>query len=253
MRVRPSWDGHGTIFSCSPDLVCGNLGALPPTSGSTASSTPEGLKNREMLSYYSTPPATQSRDQLHVSTAALGEDDPDLKLAYAGRLWSRSRPASGSRTSGASPTPTRRRLVPRAGAPARRAAGAVLFQCPPNLELGPRAHQIVRRLPAALAARRDGVSSSLLEPGPRAAGGTGIAWCVAETVDDVPAPTPSRGSRLDSSVCERPSTPTKSLRWAERIGPRLAEGRDVSATSSMKISGPVHRWRSDSKTSCAHS
>jgi uncharacterized protein YecE (DUF72 family) len=104
----------------------------------------------------------------------------------------------------------------------------VLFQCPPNLEYD-------RGLIESFA--------GYLPPSPRVAmefrhpswsqardllAEQGIAWCVAETEDHIPGPDALSWEPFGFLRLRKPEYTDEEISvWAARIGPCLAEGRDV--------------------------
>jgi uncharacterized protein YecE (DUF72 family) len=189
---------------------------------------PEGLKNREMLSYYAsqlgsveinytfrrfpsektianwveqTPPGfrfTLKANQRITHVRRLNDADEDVRafLEVAGKLGDR--------------------------------LGCVLFQCPPSLHYdGALIERFVGYLPPT-----PRCAIEFRHPSWREArellGGQGVGWCVAETDEQDPGPDdlawePFGFLRLRKTAY----TDEELAAWAERIGAALANGNDV--------------------------
>jgi uncharacterized protein YecE (DUF72 family) len=189
---------------------------------------PEGLKNREMLSFYST----------HLNSVEINYTFRRLPSEKTIQTWSSLTPESFRFTLKASQRITHYRRLADAdedvalflerARPLGERLGAVLFQCPPNLEYD-------RGLIESFA--------GYLPPSPRVAmefrhpswsqarellAEQGVAWCVAETDDNIPGPDAMSWEPFGFLRLRKPEYTDEELSaWAERIGPRLAEGRDV--------------------------
>ena len=191
---------------------------------------PEGLKNREMLTYYSQP-ALLGRDQLHLPALPLREvaAPPGASRAADGFTFTLKANQRITHFKRLADTDEDVRALPRAREAARRQARDVLFQCPPSLHYD-RAliEAFVGYLPPGRPVR-DGVPAPLVDRGegpvadPRASRGAS-----PRPTRRTPGPTTSRGSRSGTCACGRPSTPTRSSAHGPIASrPSLDAGADV--------------------------
>ncbi len=150
---------------------------------------PEGLKNREMLSYYASRfPSVEinytfRRFPTEKSLETWKAETPEALPVHAeGQPADHALEAAGRRGRG-------RPGLPRAGAAARRSPRDRAVPVPAHAHVRPRPDRVVRRLPAAGAPSRRWSSATrrgceardlLLEQG--------VAWCVAETDETRPGP-----------------------------------------------------------------
>jgi uncharacterized protein YecE (DUF72 family) len=222
---------------------------------------PEGLKNREMLSYYS---GRLSSVEINYtfrrfpSETSLQTWREEAQPGFVFTLKANQRITHSKRLKDADDDV--RDFLERARTLGDR-LGCVLFQCPPTLKYdrgliesfvgylppGPPRFAMEFRHPSWMAARELLLSQ-------------GIAWCVAETDEKDPGPddlswVPAGYLRLRKS--EYADTELKA--WAERIGPALAAGSDVfcyfkheeeaaSAKQALTLSAFVSAWVSPEPT-----
>jgi uncharacterized protein YecE (DUF72 family) len=189
---------------------------------------PEGLKNREMLSFYST----------RLNSVEINYTFRRLPSEKTIQSWSSQTPDSFRFTLKGSQRITHFRRLAAADEdvaaflervrPLGERLGAVLFQCPPNLEYD-RAliESFAGYLPpsprVAMEFRHPSWSQArdlLLEQG--------VAWCVAETDDNVPGPDAYSWEPFGFLRLRKAEYTDEELSaWAQRIGTSLAHGRDV--------------------------
>jgi uncharacterized protein YecE (DUF72 family) len=99
---------------------------------------------------------------------------------------------------------------------------------PAEPEVRPRAHRGVRRVPAAAAARRDGVPHASWREARDLLLEQGVAWCVAETDEQDPGPDDLSWEPFGFLRLRKTEYSDEELQaWAERIGPALEAGHDV--------------------------
>ncbi|HEY2803077.1 MAG TPA: DUF72 domain-containing protein [Actinomycetota bacterium] len=119
--------------------------------------------------------------------------------------------------------------------------GPILFQCPPNLEFDrSRIEAFVGYLPPGVKAAMEFRHPSWLEARPILAA-QGVAWCSAET-DEKEADEPSWEPFGYLRLRKTEYTDDELHKWAERISPALADGRDVFVYFKHEDGAASAKW-----------
>jgi uncharacterized protein YecE (DUF72 family) len=119
--------------------------------------------------------------------------------------------------------------------------GPILFQCPPNLEFDrSRIEAFVGYLPPGVKAAMEFRHPSWLEARPILAA-QGVAWCSAET-DEKEADEPSWEPFGYLRLRKTEYTEDELHKWAERISPALADGRDVYVYFKHEDGAASAKW-----------
>src|SRR6185436_14365143 len=119
--------------------------------------------------------------------------------------------------------------------------GPILFQCPPTLEFDrSRIEAFVGYLPPGMKAAMEFRHPSWLEARPILAA-QGVAWCSAET-DDKEADEPSWEPFGYLRLRKTEYTDDELHKWAERISPALADGRDVYVYFKHEDGAASAKW-----------
>src|SRR5205085_367207 len=119
--------------------------------------------------------------------------------------------------------------------------GPILFQCPPNLEFDRSTIEaFVGYLPPGVKAAMEFRHPSWLEARPILAA-QGVAWCSAET-DEKEADEPSWEPFGYLRLRKTEYTDDELHKWAERISPALADGRDVFVYFKHEDGAASAKW-----------
>ncbi len=119
--------------------------------------------------------------------------------------------------------------------------GPILFQCPPTLEFDrSRIEAFVGYLPPGVKAAMEFRHPSWLEARPILAA-QGVAWCSAET-DEKDADEPSWEPFGYLRLRKTEYTDDELHKWAERISPALADGRDVYVYFKHEDGAASAKW-----------
>jgi uncharacterized protein YecE (DUF72 family) len=119
--------------------------------------------------------------------------------------------------------------------------GPILFQCPPNLEFDrSRIEAFVGYLPPGVKAAMEFRHPSWLEARPILAA-QGVAWCSAET-DEKEADEPSWEPFGYLRLRKTEYTDDELHKWAERISPAIADGRDVYVYFKHEDGAASAKW-----------
>jgi uncharacterized protein YecE (DUF72 family) len=123
----------------------------------------------------------------------------------------------------------------------RERLGPILFQCPPTLEFDrSRIEAFVGYLPPGVKAAMEFRHPSWLEARPILAA-QGVAWCSAET-DEKDADEPSWEPFGYLRLRKTEYSDDELHKWAERISPALADGRDVYVYFKHEDGAASAKW-----------